>query len=108
MVDPFFDRTPTKWNINDFTRNFLQNASEHPTYNSLTAAWTYSIDAISRDITLPKGRRDKAKFLREMWDIVRVLNSFKLREYCEWRDQGFSGHSKSSVAEPIYRGWGLG
>lgn len=108
MIDPFFDRTPTKWNIIDFTRNFLQNASEHPTYSTLTDAWTCSIDAVGRDITQAKGRRDKAKFLREQWDMVCFVNPFKLREYCEWRDQGFSGHLKSSVAEPLYRGWGLG
>lgn len=77
MVDPFFDRTASKWNIIDFTRDFLQNAAEHPTFQTLTDAWVYSISAINGDVTQAKGRRDKAKFLRELWDMVRVFNSFK-------------------------------
>lgn len=77
MVDPFFDRTPTKWNIVDFTRNFLQNAAEHPTFETLANAWAYSIDAINGDVTQTRGRRDKAKFLREIWDVVCVFNPFE-------------------------------
>ena len=78
MIDPFFDRASTKWNITDFARFFLESApnkQQLPTYNNVTSAWTNSIKAISHDPTQTKRRRDKATFLCQQWDSVCMLRS---------------------------------
>lgn len=72
MINEFFSRSHTKWNLKDFLTYFLNPAQDHDqSLKALTNAWTSSLDAIRRDGEGNESSRSrKARLLREQWDKV--------------------------------------